>query len=294
MQELKIESEGLDRSKIDDKREKSAVSFTRHSKASYKTYTKTLQSDNPLTSFNADEQITPDLPEAGVELAKNKAAEFFSGLPKDTVLFFASSNEARAIETANIYRTIAKKMGFDVIVPDKTKSELADNLSEGEIRVIDQLSINSENLVIDSLFTPASYRVAPNWNLINDDEFKKKFEQAAAIIDADNRGNWGANYAAHSQALKEIFPQIKSSKDLFGSQFKNLMRLAKFAADKIKEHEQETGKTVKVLAFGHENYMLEALEKYFDEEGLNNCEMVDFEIGTDNITAHYRGKSAKI
>jgi hypothetical protein len=117
-----------------------------------------------------DNNETPDLPESGVELAKEKAKEFFENLdPEKDILFFASSNEARALETANIYREIAKEKGFEIVRPENSRSGLSEELSDGDIRVVKILSIypyGETNAVIDSVFNPPSRRGDINWSAV--------------------------------------------------------------------------------------------------------------------------------
>lgn len=268
--------------------------FTRHSKSTYKTYGKMVSSENPTQAFNPENQETPDLPESGIELAKEKAESFFETLnPEKDVLFFASSNEARALETANIYREVAKEKGFEIVKPEHSRSELSTELSDGDIRVVRSLSIypyGETNAVIDSVFNPPSKRGDINWEKI-DPELKERFDKASKIIEADDKGSFGPNFAVHSEKIKKIFPEINTAEQLFESKFKNIMKLIKFGLQKAKESGLE--RNVKILGFGHENYMMHALEKYFKEDGIGNCETVTFDI-EDNIRAQFRDKEAEI
>lgn len=267
--------------------------YIRHSRANYGAYAKISQSENPQGSFDENDQVTPDLTESGVELAKQEAQKYFAELdPQKVKLFFVSSNESRAIETANIYRETAKNLGFEIIKPEHSRSQIADELAGGEIRVIENLSINSENIMIDGIFSPASLRGRPDLNLVPS-EVKEKYLRAIAIIDADDRGSWGANFSAHGEAIKKIFPEIKSATDIYESKFKNFLRLYKFAEQKAEEAGDEVG-PIKVLAFGHENMMLHALGKFFGNGQLKNCEAVGFESADDGIKMIFRGEEKEL
>lgn len=274
------------------KKEDHSASFIRHSKSGYETYAKILSSDSPNAPFNHTEQVTPDLTESGVELARTEAEKFFSELnPAETALFFVSSNEARAIETANIYRQAAKGRGFEILVPENTRSALAENIGEGEIRVVDNLSINSQDLVIDNVFQTPKKRSAVNWGRV-DPEIRRRFEEATKIIEADDQGNFGPNFAKHSEAVKKIFPEIKTAEELYEKQFKNLIRLFEFGMKKAGE--SEMSKRLKIVAFGHENYMAHALEKYFADHEISNCEAVVIEAEGDSVAIERRGEKSVV
>lgn len=275
------------------KKQEFSADYVRHSKSTYGTYAKISQSENPQQAFDKKDQVTPDLTEAGIELAKQEAEKYFSGLnPKEVKLFFVSSNEARTVETASIYRAVAKEMGFEIIKPEHSRSQISDEIAGGEIRVIENISINSENIMIDGIFSPAFLRGSPDLSLVSE-EVKEKYLQAIKIIDSDDRGSWGANFAAHDKAIKEIFPEVKSAIDLYESKFKNFLRLYEFAEKKAAEAGDEVG-PIKVLAFGHENMMAHALNEFFGNSQLKNCEVVGFESTEDGIKMTYRGEEAEI
>ncbi len=253
-------------------------SFIRHSKSGYETYKSIRSSGEPLADFDQDQQILPDLTPEGVELANNEAENFFSTFsPEDTSLFFVSSNEARAIETADIYRHIAHSKGFEIIKPEHARSSLSEQTAEGEIRVLHNLSIypNKSKVVFDGMFNPKKYRGQINWDKIPED-VRQKYDQAIAIIDADDQGSFVANFAKHAETIKEIIPEIDTPEELYNSKFKNLIRLAQFGEKKIKEGDSE--KPIKILAFGHENYLIYFLQKYLEKENIGNCEVVNFSI----------------
>ena len=286
------ESPILDDQNVDeDKRNEHSIYFTRHSVSSYQSYVDKVSSDNPMGKLDYDNQSVPDLPQKGVELANQEAEKSFMNLNPDTdVLFFASSNEARAVETANIYREVARKKGFKVLKPDNSRSVLSDQIADGEIRVLNNLSIRSAG-VIDSVFQSPSKRVPINWDAI-DPELKTKFDEASKIIEANDKGSFGANLLAHSDEVKKIFPEIDTAKEQFEVQFKNLITLAKFGISKASETVSD--KNIKILAFGHENYLMYALEHYFQENGIKNCETLHVDVDEEDVVGTFRQKDVKL
>jgi hypothetical protein len=265
-----------------------SADFIRHSQSGYKTYAEQLK-NNPTDSFDKYQQITPDLTESGIELAKKTAQEYFKALdPNNSALFFVSSNESRAIETANIYREIAKEMGFEIITPQNTRSKISDKIADGQVRILDTLSLNLPNLLANSVFSPAKYRTEINFEYVSEEE-KERFEKAKAIIDADDQGSYAKNYDKYSEQIKKIFPEIKSAHDLRVHEFENMKKLLKFAA--IKTHKSGIEKNIKIIAVGHENILSEALREMFEEDGINNCEVLNMELDRDGlITGEFRGK----
>lgn len=195
-------------------------------------------------------------------------------------MFFVSSEEMRALETANIYKTIAKERGFEIIKPKQTRSKTADKIGGKEIRKLDTLSLNIKNTLVGSVFNPDKYLGEINLEAV-DIETKEKWNKARKIIDAEDKGSWGANFYHHSEEIKKIFPEIQSSKEAYEKKFKNIIKLIKFANKKIKDTDYH--KNIKVLGFGHENYMGYALNKYFSDSDLENCEAVNFRFIEDKI-----------
>lgn len=278
---------------------KDGIMFTRHSKATYKTYEKIVGSENPLAPVDREDQVLPDVPEAGRELARQSAETLFESMnPETDVLYFVSSDEARALETANVYREVAHEQGFVVLRPEHVRGELAASIGEGEIRTVRQLSLNIDSTLFSSIFNPDRTLPAVNWEGIGEDkrdQIRKAWDNARAVIHSDDKGSWGANFFAHSEAVKDIFkevyPRMQSAKEVYEGKFQNLIKLARFAHEKASEIK---GRNVKVLAFGHENYMGYALEKYFQDHEINNCESVTLEMEGGAIVMTRRGVKATI
>jgi hypothetical protein len=269
-------------------------SFIRHSKSSYATYNTIRKSEEPLSNFNPDQQTVPDLTPEGVELAHKEAESFFSNLNSDeTSLFFVSSNEARAIETADIYREIAHNKGFDVIKTEHASSKLSENNFGGEIRILKNLSIypNKSKVVFDGMFNPKKYRGEINWEKIPND-INEKYKQAVEIIDADDQGSFVANFAKYAERIKEIIPEIDTPEELFKSKFQHLIRLLKRGESTMKKNPSD--KLIKVLAFGHENYLIYFLQKYLGKENIGNCEFIDFTIDNGTVKISNTGKQIEI
>src|SRR3989338_4177014 len=258
----------------------------RHSKAEYFTYRAIKGSEHPERGFDPEDQITPDLSQAGREFAEEKAREFFARFdPRTDVFFFASSNEARALETADIYRRIAHELGFEVIKHKRTGTDLAKKIGEGEIRTIESLSLNSPNILLNTLFNPKDQVGTINWTNV-DPETRRKWEQARVAIDAHDYGSFGANFFHHSKTVQAIFPEIKTAEDKFHTQFKNLLRLIEFAKRKVSSSGE--AKNIRVVAFGHEDYLGHALNEYFQDHEIRNCEVIDVPLGEEGITLKRR------
>lgn len=264
--------------------------LTRHSKSNYNEYDKTLQGENPKGAFDHSKQESSDLSEAGLILAREKAKDFFDKLrPETDRVFFVTSNEARAIGTANVYRLEAKSRGFEIIKPEHTRSNLAKKEGEGELRAIETLSLNTKNTLQFLVFSSSEPSV--NWANV-DDDFKQKWQEARKIIEADNKGSWGSNFAAHSTKIKSIFPDVETAEQFYNTKFKNILRLIKWANKKIQGAE---GKKIKVLGFGHEDYLVKFLQEEFLQEGIQNCETIQFNIDDNaNMQAEARGQTKDV
>jgi hypothetical protein len=129
-------------------------------------------------------------------------------------------------------------------------------------------------------------------------ETKEKWSEARQIIEADNRGTWGNNYAAHSEEIEKIFPNVKSAKTVYETKFQNMMRLVRFGQDKIREKDPD--KNIKVLGFSHENSFLYFLTKNFGES-MKNCESIAFQVEPagsgeekDRLTVRAKGQVKEV
>lgn len=287
------------------KREKDDEFFaTRHSISPYKLNESIIASDNPEAAPSADKQwFNSDLTPEGMKLAQEKAKEFFDKLnPETDALFFVSSDLVRAAETAKIYLDTARARGFEIILPRENNGpkyrNKAEEIGEGYIRKIDCLTLDHlENMLREFVFHPDDYL-----NKIKDSaevspETREKWAAARKIIEADNKGTWGNNYAAYSEEIKKIFPNVSSAKEAYETKFKSMMKLIKFGQEKINEQNPE--KNIKVLAFSHENSFLYFLNKNFGES-MKNCESIVFKVedGVQNegeqIAVTAKGQTKKL
>ena len=130
--------------------------FIRHSKSYYENYQVILNSESPDLPFDAANQIMPDLSDDGVELAKQEAKKLFSGMDKDhEALFFVSSDEARALSTAKIYKDIAKGQDFIVITPNNHTPEIiyiVSSITFGGVPLVVRTNDYNEEHSIQNLF----------------------------------------------------------------------------------------------------------------------------------------------
>jgi len=68
-----------------------------------------------------------------------------------------------------------------------------------------------------------------------------------------------------------------------------MLRLLRWAEKKSSQFESE-GKKVKILAFGHENALVYPIREIFEEEGLANCEVINFSSTDSEVEGVFRGK----
>jgi hypothetical protein len=288
---------------------KSEIIFTRHSMANYGTYSETVAGDNPTGPHDITKQVIPDIPQKegrdGVALAKKQARLLFGTFNKKTdAIFFVSSNEARALETAYYYASEALDLGFEVI-EHKTgwfgtgvKAPHVDKVREHIQRNGKPIKryvrpINSLSLVIPNTFEACVFNTERinsylnyNWAKIPEAE-QRKFEAARAIIKANDHGSWGANFYFHAEEIQKIFPNLETPMGLYNSQFQNILKLVKFGINKIRD--AKYAKNIKVIGFGHENYWSVALDIHFKNHGIGDCQSVGISIDEGKVTLMRRG-----
>lgn len=266
--------------------------FTRHGASPYKNTIKVRTSDEPESPIIKGEQILPDLTEAGMKAAEAAAETLFDGLdPEKDLLFFVSTDEARGLSTADIYRKVAKRRGFEISRPEQTRNPVGDKMGEGEIRVLKHLSLNIENTFLAPIFNPESQLGPIDWSKIKP-ETRAKWEQARAIILTDDRGSFAANLFHHGAAIEKIVPEVRSARTQYEQNFKGLLRLLRFAEKKAQDAHLE--KNLKVMAFGHENYIGHALNELFGEHDIKNVETVSVHPTPEGFDVERRGKAGHI
>jgi len=246
------------------------IFFIRHSRATYASYSEKLASENPESALDLSAQL-PDLPEAGIELAKESAQKFLSKFDSSkAVLYFVSSTQARALETAKIYSDVALDNGFEIVSHQKEAPPYVRKFGGDYVRSLDSLSLHMENQVLASVFNPVTNSPDINWGQI-DPQVKDTFEKARQIVLSDDKGSWGANFYAHADDVKVLMPEMETPTELYETQYAHLQRLASFAREKASAEKQTI-----VVAFGHENYMSKALEEETGRESIGNTEPVEF------------------
>lgn len=264
----------------------------RHSKAEYRSNKAIIASEHPDDPFDPEQQLIPDLTEEGRQLAEREAETFFRQFdPSATELFFVSSKMVRALETANIYRKVAERLGFSVVEPEHVRSKTAQTVGEGKIRDVKNLSISVANMLAQYVFTPEHQLPPIRWETVSD-ELRQRWQKARAMIEKHEYGSWGENYHHYSETVKAIFPELTTSQELYHGQFQNLLHLVRFAEEKIRLRGSK--KQLKVLAFGHENYASVALEKYFGEHALGNCEVIALATAGNAFRMKAKGREAII
>jgi hypothetical protein len=290
----------------DDDKQHSAH-YIRHSASNYETIKK--QKGEGKKSFDPKEQTFPDLSEPGIELAEKEAEKFFQGLdPEKDVLFFASSNEARALATANIYRQEAVKRGFDIIKPTKTNFELSEEEkgagktdlhgeTDGYIRMSSMLSLNPRSYLEHSIFvTGLPEEVQKSIAKKLPEDLKDRWLAAREIINNApaeiKKGGFGAVYHTYADRIKELFPDIRNAEQM-EKRFRHIVELVQWGIEKA----EKSGlvKNLKILGFGHENYTSSVLERYFGDHNLKNCEALKIEAAIDGkMELERRGEKVEL
>ena len=310
MKEFKFNSEAISSDEknreVDNSGDENKAYYIRHSVSDYNTYV--MQKERGDKGFDPRDQKFPDLSEKGIELAERMAEEFFDRLDsKKDILFFASSNEARALATGNIYRKEAEKRGFEIIKPEKTNLELSKEEKEsgkadlheetdGYIRMSSMLSLNPRVYAEHSIFVAG----LPSFvqKLIAESlpaEEGKKWLQAREIInnapDEIKKKGFGEVYHRYADQVKELFPNVKNAEQM-EKRFQNIVKLARWGMEKAKAAGLE--KNLKILGFGHENYASPVLEKYFGDREMSNCEALKIEAVDDTVKLERRGESVDL
>lgn len=288
MEKMTIQSQG-------DTSTDPEIHLLRHSKAAYKSYSQVAGSENPDRPVDPEHQVFPDLPESGVRLAQEEAEKFFASMNSESdAVFFVSSSQARALETAQVYKEVANAKGLTVITPEHDRNPAHDIVGDGEIRVLRSLSIDKGNVLWGALYNPPAYIPDINWSAV-DAEMKVRWDAARAIVLANDHGSWGANYFQYSDILKEqgMLPaEEATAQEQFDTQFQRLKQLMRFGAKKAKDGFD--GKKIHIVAVGHENYLSKALERYFHDEEIKNCEVLDVRVSDEKIEMTRRGDTVDI
>ncbi len=276
--------------------EQHSAHYIRHSASNYKTIIK--QKEAGMKGFDPKDQVFPDLSEPGIELAKKEAEEFFQGLDSEKdVLFFASSNEARALATADIYRQEAKKRNFEIMKPGKTNLALSDKETDGYVRMSSMLSLNPRSYLEHSIFVSSLPEVVQKSIAEKlPEELRERWLAAREIInnapDEIKKGGFGTVYHTYADQIKKLFPDVRNAEQM-EKRFQHIVELAQWGMEKAKESGLE--KNLKILGFGHENYASPVLEKYFGDHSMKNCEALNIKTATDGkMELERRGEKSEL
>lgn len=259
------------------------ILFTRHSISPYVHYQWIFSSDNPSAPFDPNEQtwengeVQRDVTPEWITFAQKKAEELFVDLnPEQDDLFFVASNEARAISTAEIYTLEAKKRGFVILQPQKTHT-VSEGFGNPDIRIMNELWLNFESPLLHSVFNPTGSKVVDSINFSAlSPEIKTKYEQARRIILDDDKWSFWENFFYHGAQVKAIFPEIETAQEMHEYKFLKLVEIAQRFTRKLSS--SASWKNVRILAFGHENYVSHALHEATGMHSIGNCETVSIKL----------------
>lgn len=210
--------------------------------------------------------------------------------PATTILHIWSSDEARTINTCQIFTEQATQAGF-AISPSSTKRKGAYWLTTEPISRNEILSIDTPNTLLSTIFMPKG-RFNYTLSMLQTDrdtdlkaqELYSKILEIKSIIDTENqeaseRGekiNWGSNYAKYGDYVHNILPNIEGPEQMYRRKF---IKGIKFLQKKsICAQNQDH-----IILFGHENILLYFLKTQFEKERFDNCEILGFSVDSENL-----------
>ncbi len=302
---------GKERQEHEGRKTGSLIGFMRHSIAGY---AKAIEGiiNRPLQAVPISRSTYledyKDLTPEGKELAERAAKKLLDGMdPENDVLYIASSPTERAVETAAIVLRLARERGFTIV--DHGEKGLRDQDQSSKVAAHSQIrtfpALASLDMKIPAwiadLFTPRDIYAhdlkAPlseenidrlfinNWGVIGETEEgqltveqQNAWKRAKQIIINDDKGTWVSNLVHHAPKIikefKDDFPELVDPIENSMKQLAVMTRMFRWGLDKFKSNPENANKSLKVLVFGHEEYMA-ALEDIFGEGGHNieNCEV---------------------
>ncbi|MFA5925725.1 MAG: hypothetical protein WC831_02220 [Parcubacteria group bacterium] len=303
----------------------------RHDDAIYSQNEMIPRSSEPLQLFEKLAQPPEDLSVKGREHAYEMANEFFNHFnPNTDEIAIASSALTRSRQTAAIYLEVAKEKGFTVkiIAGDdhgnvnflsqeefeklnqakkefhqsrgQVTKELFERQGGNEIRTLGPLSLdNIKQMFVEFIFHQDNYmnKVQKKYLEKIPDGYKELWAEARKIIEADNKGSWGANFLEYSEQLQRLFdehkarqssdsniiPHFASVKDMYEKNFRNTLYLMERYDDAIDAYEADhpRHKRIRVLGFSHENQLIYFLNKEFNRIGAEKGKIIGFRILKD-------------
>ena len=307
--------------------------LVRHDDAVYSLNISIAESSEPLQLFNKSAQPSEDLTETGISHAEQMAYEYFSNFDcKNNEIAFFSSALTRARQTAAIFLRVAKEIGYKIkIISGRSDSakvqllnleefenvdekrkrmymkrnqvhkELFENQGNAEIRTLGLLSLDYlKQSFVDSIYLPYDYiQQMKNDNAAKlPAAYKDIWTKCRKVIEADNRGDWGANFLTHSVCVQAMFrkykidrslddstiPSLSSVRDLYNGIFRNILKLMEKADDMLDFYESSHSeqKKIKIIGFTHENQLLYFLKKEFNKVGVDKSSAIGFKILKDN------------
>jgi hypothetical protein len=265
--------------------------FMRHGESGYKTVKKDLTSENPQKAFDRENQLPEDLTEKGKLQAQEGAKEILKNLkPEQTMLHVWSSDEARAVNTSQIFIEEATKLSFK-ISPSNPKRKGAYWLTTEPISRTEVLSISTPNTLLATIFMPTSTFRCTQEMLQTEGESAEdaqillnKISEIREIIDRENQEaieqgeaiNWGRNYAKFGDYVNTILPDVDGPEQIYRLKFIKGVRL-------LQKKSQDSNNTDHIVLFGHENILLHFLKSQFKREHYDNCEILNFSVDHANL-----------
>ena len=259
------------------------VYFVRHAQANYLNEERELLLDNSKFVGNQEKpssQLLRDLTSEGVQVAQETARDFFEKLrsEKEREFYVVSSRLPRSLETAEIFVREGDGQGF--IFHEYLKSSEWKITADKRIRIMEPLSLPHYDPFIYSVFNPQDFEPEINWDAESSKKNQEYWHQARDFVLKNDQGSWSKNYHMYGKYVQEkYFDDLKTTRDLHGLQFNYLIKLLR------RMQLTDDGLFKTVLAFGHEDYMMQALENHFSDPHLENCQILS--VGSDGYLSKF-------
>lgn len=185
-----------------------------------------------------------------------------------------------------------------VRIPQVGPSGVISHIDVGRLEIEAQRFFNSYNPQFDRFFMVSS-------DDTNDLETANAYRLTAEnggfdVIRPDHtRGDVNNITDGFVRVIKSLnVDPNKNTQQLYEREFKNLIKLLNFGEERITENlaGNPDRRQIHILAFGQEPTVIEALNRFFREQGINNLEVIGL-AGTNRPTrarANFRGKTRRI